>query len=56
MRLVDALNAIHLNVWAICIMGGGIALMCCKHAPEGGTLITGGFALLRGVDVSKESK
>jgi hypothetical protein len=56
MKLVDALNAIHLNVWAICIMSGGIVLMCCKHAAEGGTLITGGFALLRNVDTKKEAQ
>lgn len=47
MRLVDCLNAVHDNVWALVIMGGGIALACCKQPEIGTTLITLGAAVFQ---------
>lgn len=47
MKLVDALNAIHDNVWALVIIGGGIALTCCKQPETGLTLITLGAAVFQ---------
>ena len=48
MNFVKALNEISLNIWALVVMSGGIVLVLRGHADVGATLITGGFALLRG--------
>lgn len=55
MRLVNALNEVHINVWAIVIMVGGIVLTCCKQPIIGGTLVTGSFALIQKSDKKEVS-
>ena len=56
MRIVESVNGIQLNVWAIVIMTGGVALALNGEEAMGGTLITGGFALLRDVLPKEEGK
>jgi len=46
--LVDALNNVHVNVWAILLIGWGVLLTIHGKDGVGQVLITGGFALLRG--------
>lgn len=45
--IVDGINAIRTNVWAICMIGAGTLLTIKGHATEGGSLVTGAFALLK---------
>lgn len=47
MKFVNAINAIHINIWAMLILTGGVIITCCHHADIGSSLIVGGFALLR---------
>lgn len=47
MYLVNALNAVHDNVWALVIIAGGIVLTCCGKGAEGGTLVTLGAAVFQ---------
>jgi len=44
---VEALNALRTNVWAVCLIAVGCVLTLHGHADVGGSLATGGFALLR---------
>ena len=50
MNLVKALNEISLNIWALVIISLGVTL-AIKGRAEGATLVTGGFALLRGPSI-----
>jgi hypothetical protein len=44
---VRALNDIRSNVWAVILIGVGISLVLHGHPQEGGSLITGAFAVFR---------
>jgi hypothetical protein len=46
-KFVSALNAVHDNVWALVIIGGGIGLTCCHQKETGLTLITLGAAVFQ---------
>lgn len=50
MWLVTALNAVTSNVWSIVLICAGSLLTLHGHSDVGGSLITGGFAILRGKD------
>lgn len=47
LKFAEFLNSIHDNVWALVIIGGGIALTCCHQASTGLTLITLGAAVFQ---------
>lgn len=44
--LVDAISSLHGNVYAICIIAAGTALILKGFQAQGTALTTGGFALL----------
>ena len=44
---VRALNDIRSNVWSVCLIVVGISLVLHGHPQEGGSLITGAFAVFR---------
>lgn len=46
MKLVQAANEVHTNVWGVVVLSGGIILCCCHQPTVGTTLIGGGFALI----------
>lgn len=45
---VDAINRVNINVWMIVVLAGGIVLACCGQKEQGGQLVIGAFAILRG--------
>lgn len=45
--VVDALNSIRSNVWAVALICVGVALILKGHPQEGGSLLTGAFAVFR---------
>jgi hypothetical protein len=47
MRFIDALNAVHDNIWALFILGGGVTLMLRGHSAEGASLVTLGAGVFR---------
>ena len=48
--IVNALNEVKITVWMMVILLGGIILTCCGQKEQGGNLIIGAFAILRGED------
>lgn len=56
MRFVDALNALHINVWGVALIGLGVVLIILGHEAVGGTVVTGGFALLQSNGVNGQAK
>jgi hypothetical protein len=44
---VEAINTVKTNVWSVILIGLGTVLTLHGHADVGGSLATGGFALLR---------
>lgn len=44
---VRALNDLRSNVWAVLLIIVGISLVLHGHSQEGGSLITGAFAVFR---------
>lgn len=47
MKFVDALNAVHDNVWSLVIIFGGVGLMLRGHGSEGSVLVTLGAAVFQ---------
>lgn len=47
MDIVKALNDIRSNVWSVVLIGVGVGLVLKGHPQEGGSLITGAFAVFR---------
>jgi hypothetical protein len=45
--IVNALNGLRSNVWAVVLIMVGISLVLHGHPQEGGSLITGSFAIFR---------
>lgn len=45
--VVDGLNAVRSNVWSVMLIGAGLILILKGHPQEGGSLITGAFAVFR---------
>lgn len=52
MWIAEALNAIKSNVWAAGLIGIGAVLTLHGHSDVGGSILTGGFAILRAESVS----
>lgn len=48
--VVDSINRVNINVWMIVVLAGGIVLSCCGQREQGGNLVIGAFAILRGGD------
>ena len=46
--MVEALNAVRMNVWMVVIIAAGVILCCCGQKEQGSNLIIGAFAILRG--------
>lgn len=46
-NIVDALNSIKSNVWAVVLILVGCVLVLHGHESVGGSLSTGGFAVFR---------
>lgn len=46
-NFLSGLNSIHINVWGVLLILCGVGLVLKGHGNEGGTIMTGGFALLR---------
>lgn len=44
---VEAINALRTNVWAVALIIVGSVLVLHGHGDVGGSLSTGGFAILR---------
>ena len=44
---VEALNLVRTNIWAVALIIAGVVLTLHGHSDVGGSLATGGFALLR---------
>jgi len=44
---VEAINEISTNVWSVVLIGIGAILVLHGQAGVGGSLLTGGFAILR---------
>ena len=44
--LVESLNQVEINVWAVAILGSGVYLMVHGQTAAGSGLTSGGFALL----------
>ena len=53
---VEAVNAITSNVWSIVLICAGSVLTLHAHSDIGGSLITGGFAILRGQNTDSNPK
>lgn len=45
--IANGLNAIRSNVWAVALICAGVALILKGHPTEGGSLLTGAFAVFR---------
>jgi hypothetical protein len=45
--ITEALNSLRSNVWAAGLIGVGAVLVLHGHGDVGGSLVTGGFAILR---------
>lgn len=50
MKLVNALNSVHSNVWGVFLITAGTVLACCHQAAIGTTVLTGGFALVNATE------
>lgn len=53
MRISNALNEVHVNVWGVVLIGWGVALSLHHQEGTGQTLITGGFALIAGQKIAQ---
>jgi hypothetical protein len=47
MKFVDAINAVHDNIWALFIVAGGVALVIHHQNEPGMTLVTLGAAVFQ---------
>lgn len=45
--IANGLNAIRSNVWAVALICVGVTLILKGHPTEGGSLLTGAFAVFR---------
>lgn len=50
---IEAVNSLRMNVWAIGLIVAGSLLVLHSHPDVGGSLVTGGFALLRSEDLEE---
>lgn len=46
-KIVESLNAIRSNVWAVVLIGAGCVLILHNHESVGSSLVTGGFAVFK---------